>query len=611
MSEAAKTAVEISEYQHFSNMVLEDNSQKSGIADGPLLLFHLGYSRIVPGTDFQESIETVNQCNTWAKHLQREIILMGSKEKNACTFFSFHLCIFFSYISNVCNDGNRNNQMMNLLNYISSWFEIIDATDQIEDFVLQFADEETKTCISDWICEDAISITSTEGVQRELNVDIRFRHVNISKQEQPKSFKSISRHIAWVLEELFSRSRELDDELFKFHLTAHGTNLASRVSVKMSDDQGPSVSFYCEYDSYDCDADHKILCQLAKDQLLVLLKSSKILRYAANGFKVYLRPAVVHFHGPWRGHIGQEYAYSCFGFIRTDLHLDPGASDESGVEGKRRRTAELETENENAHIRSHIRYLADYMTKIQDQIATLAIKNHDELRTYTLFVLESRPGSILLSAEIPMWLLHIIEDICEWMDWSNFELPKPSIQIDWQAFENTCFLQRTCQKDTISCRVETEHKMWKDLSELVCLKCSSKVSDLPTASHFYGTTTTLSKMFSCLQTRRCSCCWQQHYLVCTRCQTGMPYKDTISAELHLLQCKGRGAMFISDIRLEESEARSVDLEADIFRLLRYKYGVSSGSLALEPTIKVDGPTLSTPLMFFLAYTSSGQTYSGF
>ena len=107
MKEIARAEVKILEFQYGSEIISRDIWQiSSGNEDSPVLLLHLDCSGFVDETKFEESIETVNKCSKWANVLRRKVILMGRKEMDLCKFFIFHLCIFFSFMPNVCNDGN-------------------------------------------------------------------------------------------------------------------------------------------------------------------------------------------------------------------------------------------------------------------------------------------------------------------------------------------------------------------------------------------------------------------------------------------------------------------------------------------------------------------------
>jgi hypothetical protein len=172
-----------------------------------------------------------------------------------------------------------------------------------------------------------------------------------------------------------------------------------------------------------------------------------------------------------------------------------------------------------------------------------------------------------------MWLLRIVEDIFENMNWSRLDLPVPLIQIDWQKIEKARFLLRSPQHDNQSTEndiILDQKDAWIDENKIICHQCGGKVSlDGPSESHFYGTTEELSRVLSCFGSIRSNCC-KERYIVCRLCKTCRLYEDSPCVELHLLGCRQRAS--------EASEGME-DLEADTRSLLCFKLGIHGKSWA--------------------------------
>jgi hypothetical protein len=557
----------------------------------PVLLFHLDCSQccVEQGVDsdkemkrlFRESVETVSRTDrSWTSEVWKKALLLldnSGRSSHPNSFFQSQINIDACYIPESENmpGGDRVDMQRQLrvnsqlLDYISYWFFLINKTAEVEDFVMLFADPATKSCIKEGGWSERITIKSGNR-EKELCVNVQVKLYNpVDETDLSETESSVSNHFTWCLEEIFCKF--YGKHAFKFRLLPLPAGCLSRVAVEGlgRDNPGPFVLFHCTYDT-----ERPAPVQDAEHELRKLLNGSNILKYAVYGFKVFLRPAIVHFHNK-HGAESQEYVQTCFGFIRTvpsriRLGSAPGES---------------RPENEAAKTK----FSAEQITKLQQELAVVHPRttsgNHSIACTF--FVLESLPGSIVLQAEIPMWLLHIAEDIFKYMDWSSLNLPTPVI--DWQKLANFHCLPRAQQQHfstTDHGRIKGRHKIWKDFSELVCEQCHYTVSlDRPPGSHFYGTTEGLSNLLSCIKTYNCDCLERKRrYLACSVCKTGQEYHDRVSVEFHLLQCRRRVSE-ASENSLVYDQANSA-ADSDLLCWLREKLDCKLGGLATVPTVKV-------------------------
>jgi hypothetical protein len=516
---------------------------------------------------FQASVEKVCSDDlSWKSEVWKKAVLLQddrNQSAQANLFFRSQMCINLSYLSKSENMPGKdqvnthlqdsiNNQ---LLEYISYWRKLINKTSDVDEFVMLFADPDTKRAIGDggWANRITIELKESHSSKKKLCVKLQLKFYNpVDDKGNDKSeteAASVSYHISWLLEYMF---REYHGQYgFKFRLLLldelpdhhPGQFSSGLVAVKGMDGQNPGASaiFHCSYETQKPapQADKE-----AEKQLRKLLEKSKMLKYAVYGFKVHWRPAIVRFYDNCEAE-PQDYVEMWFG----ESCLVPA-------------TPEL-------------------MTKTK-QAFDVNIKNR--YKALIFFALESKPGSIVLSAHIPMWVLRIVEAICKEMDWSSLNLPLPSI--NWQKLEKYCHVSMAQTQHLLDAGGFKEQYMWKNVNALFCKKCLYTVSlDNPPLSCFYGTSEGLSNLLSCYKTYSCDCLERKkQYLACSICKTGQEYHDRSAVELHLLQCRQMDSEAFEKSALSEETDSAVAVLCLLYRKMVYKLG----TLTTVPTVKVIG-----------------------
>jgi hypothetical protein len=321
----------------------------------------------------QQSIEAVSINDTSWSSMPEAVVLPVPLVRSRCRYFACRLCIYISYVSETegLNDQNVNCQ---LLQYISNWVYHINSTSNIDDFLMLYVDSDTKQMIEDsnW-AKKSIEITFEDQKSFETKLSVRLKirrdHYTLAFGDEKGIFEmamSVSRYFTWLLEALFSDIKSHGYCYFKFRLVPK-----DGVSVEGFDGRAPFVSFQVTCTRL-VPRTYQVPVTVLKEALGDLFQSSNILKYAVNGFKVYLLPAFVHCleAGLYDCTSGQECMR--FGFIQSKA-LDSG----SGYE---------KPESENAKLDQ-----AGQITKIQHELAKVQWKRYqgDDILGRLFFGLEA------------------------------------------------------------------------------------------------------------------------------------------------------------------------------------------------------------------------------